>query len=165
MYSGGGYDVAQICKNGHLITAYLLTKRELFKKFCPICGEQTINSCGFCKFPIQGINHFHDSTLFDEDFIIPKYCYNCGKAYPWTELQIRAAKKIIDQLDELQLSEREEFKTAIDDIVHETPDAKPAAYKIKTVLAKVRGEAQTMIRDLIVDIASEAIVKIIMPDR
>jgi len=80
-------------------------------------------------------------------------------------MQIQAAKKIIDLLDELPFSEKEEFKKAVDDIVKETPNAKPAAYKIKTILTKVRGEAQTMIRDLIIDIASEVAVKIILPDR
>jgi hypothetical protein len=78
---------------------------------------------------------------------------------------MEAAKKIIDLAEELQQNDREDLKTAIDDIVKNGPNAKPAAYKIRTALKNIHGEALTMLRDLIVDIASEAIVKIILPDR
>ncbi len=80
-------------------------------------------------------------------------------------MQIRAAKNIIDLLDELKSSEKEEFKKSVDEIVNQTPNAKTAAYKIKLILTKVRGETQKMIRDILVDITSEVAVKIIMPDR
>ncbi len=160
-----GYNTAQICKNGHLITEYSSSYPQHNKKFCQKCGEITITNCESCKEPIQGAYHLHIASAAHREFPIPKYCHNCGKPYPWTELHIRAARKIIDQLDELPSSERDDLKNAINDIAKDTPDAKPAAYKIRTALTKLRGEAQTMLRDLIVEIASEAIVKIIMPNK
>ncbi|HNX17215.1 MAG TPA: DUF2321 domain-containing protein [Methanoregula sp.] len=146
------------------MTASALTEPEYLKKFCPKCGEPTQLRCEFCNFPIQGINLYHE-ILYVNDYTIPHYCHNCGKPYPWTEMQIRAAKNIIDLLDELKSSEKEEFKKSVDEIVNQTPNAKTAAYKIKLILTKVRGETQKMIRDILVDITSEVAVKIIMPDR
>ncbi|MFA4848153.1 MAG: DUF2321 domain-containing protein [Methanoregula sp.] len=161
MYVGNGYDVAQICKNGHLITACAITEPEYLKNFCPKCGEQTLLKCEFCKYPIQGINLYHESSSLN-DYTIPLYCHNCGKPYPWTELQLCAVKKIIDQLNELELSERKEFITALDDIVRDTPNTKPAAYKIREILGKIRGDAQTVIRELIVELITGTAAKIIL---
>ena len=159
-----GYDIAQICKNGHLITAYAKSSPDHRKKHCTICGDLTISICEHCKQSIQGLYHIPGIGAVG-NYKVPKFCHNCGKPYPWTIRQMEAAKKIIEQLDELNPTEQENLKIAINEIITDSPDAKPAAYKIKKVLTKIQGEAQTMLRDLIVDIASEAIVKIIMPDR
>jgi hypothetical protein len=159
-----GYDTAQICRNGHLITEFASTYPEHKKDHCTKCSAETIDACENCGQAIQGIYHAGGLGAIGK-YTKPKYCHNCGKPYPWTELQIQAAKKIIDQLNDLVSSEREDLKNAIDDIVKDTPDAKPAAYKIKTALSKIREEAQAMLRDLIIEIASESIVKIIMPNR
>jgi len=159
-----GYDTAQICKNGHLITAYVESIPEHTKNNCTICGEPTISSCDHCGQPIQGVYHIPIIGAVG-NYTVPKFCHNCGKPYVWTIRQMEAAKKIIDLAEGLQQNDREDLKIAIDDIVKDSPNAKPAAYKIRAALKKIPGEAQTMLRDLIVNIASEAIVKIIMPDR
>jgi hypothetical protein len=159
----GHYDVAQICRNGHLITGYAESYPQDTKKFCPTCGEPTIRICESCNTPIQGEYHADHFGSIGREFPVPKYCHNCGKPYPWTELHIKAAKEAIDLLDELEKSEREELKSAVDDIARDTPAAKPAAYRIKGALGKMGKETQSMFRDILVDIASEVVVKIIMP--
>jgi hypothetical protein len=159
----GHYDVAQICRNGHLITQHAMSSPEFTKKFCSTCGEPTITNCEFCKTQIQGGYHIEGVISIGHKFLIPKYCHNCGKPYPWTELHIKAAKEAIDLMDELEKSEREGLKSAVDDIVRDTPAAKPAAYKIKGAMGKIGKEAQSMFRDLIVDIASQVAVKILIP--
>lgn len=49
-----GYDVAQICTNGHSITSALATVPGAAKKFCDECGAETIFACPNCEHPIRG---------------------------------------------------------------------------------------------------------------
>jgi hypothetical protein len=49
-----GYDVGQVCLNGHVITQFGGTRPEYLKKFCDKCGEPTLIACPKCSKPIQG---------------------------------------------------------------------------------------------------------------
>ena len=42
-----GYDTAQVCLNGHVITQFAETRPEHLKKFCDKCGATLINSNWF----------------------------------------------------------------------------------------------------------------------
>ena len=49
-----GYDTAQICLNGHKITASYHKYPEFRSKYCKDCGEPTIIKCPDCDEEIKG---------------------------------------------------------------------------------------------------------------
>jgi hypothetical protein len=151
-----GYDVAQICLNGHVITAEAASSHHEQQKFCDRCGEPTIKACQDCNAPIRGIDH--DSRV-TSPYLVPHYCYNCGKPYPWTQAKLEAAKEFAEELDGLSSKEKDVLKQSIEELARDTPKTKVAAVKVKKILAKARGAALSMLRDILVDIASETAKK------
>jgi hypothetical protein len=96
------YDTAQICMNGHVVTAYAASSPNRRQDFCSFCGEKTIMSCQNCNNAILGEDHESLIPIFCK----PSYCIKCGKPYPWTQSSIEAAKELIE-LAEIPLEEKE----------------------------------------------------------
>lgn len=44
-----GYDVAQICENGHIVNGASLYYKERNEKHCSKCGAHTITACPACS--------------------------------------------------------------------------------------------------------------------
>jgi hypothetical protein len=79
----GDYDVAQVCREGHVITTTAQSAPQFRRAFCGDCGSPTIMACEHCQAPIRGYYHvpgFIGGTL---DIELPNYCHECGKPYPW----------------------------------------------------------------------------------
>jgi hypothetical protein len=80
-----GYDVAQICLNGHVINDAARTSHEFNERRCRKCGAETITACIECRTPIRGTYHTPGIVVFGGGPVAaPTYCHQCGKAYPWT---------------------------------------------------------------------------------
>src|SRR6266568_5517959 len=80
-----GYDVAQICLNGHVINDRARTSPEFNSQHCKHCGTETITACTNCKALIRG--EFHSPVIVivsGRQIAAPTYCHQCGAAYPWT---------------------------------------------------------------------------------
>lgn len=153
----GTYDTAQICLNGHLITE-LGKNPEYLKNFCPKCGEKTIMNCQYCNNPIKGYHHIEDVFVF-LNYDIPIHCENCGKAFPWTERQSRAAKDLIDLSDNLNSEEKEDLKTSIDDLIKSSPNTVVAQTKYKKYITKAGTEIAQGIKDVLIEVVSETVKK------
>jgi len=95
------------------------------------------------------------------DLPLPSFCPNCGKPYPWTEEKLKAAKELTDEFENLSPEERETLKKSLDDIVRDTPQTPIAATRFKKLVAKAGKVAADGLRDILVDIASEAAKKAI----
>lgn len=132
-----GYDVAQICLNGHMITDLARTRPQHQKKYCPDCGQPTIMQCPSCYSFIQGDYHVDGVSFVGQMAEVPICCHECGKPYPWIEKKIDAAKELIDELDELTHDEKEKLKLSLDDITTENPRNELASIRIKKILPKV----------------------------
>jgi hypothetical protein len=157
-----GYDIAQICTNGHLINSSYSSYPEFNKKFCDKCGAPTITNCGYCNTSIRG--YYHSSGVISfSDITIPSFCHECGKPYPWTEAKVKAAKELSDELENLTPQEREILKKSLDDIIRDTPQTPLASTRFKKIVAKAGKVAVDGFRDILVDIASEAAKKAIWP--
>ncbi|MEX1064325.1 MAG: TIGR02391 family protein [Candidatus Paceibacterota bacterium] len=76
------FDTMQVCRNGHMITAYYDTYPAQRQKFCNKCGEKTIHQCENCNAEIRGF-HTYDGIIGGEDAQVENNCYNCGQPYPW----------------------------------------------------------------------------------
>jgi len=100
-------------------------------------------------------------TLNYTDLQLPSFCPECGKPYPWTEAKLKAAQELSDEIDNLSPEEREILKKSLDDIVRDTPQTPVAATRFKKLVAKAGKVAADGLRDILVDIASEAAKKII----
>ena len=96
----GEYRTAQICLNGHIITEDI-SELELCENFCSQCGEPTITKCPKCNAPIRG-DYYQGYLLAISNCIVPKYCYHCGKPYPWTQTAIDAAVALVEKMDNLK---------------------------------------------------------------
>ena len=127
-----GYDVAQICLNGHYITGYAISSPEFTKKFCTICGAKTITACPVCNTPIRGK---YSDWFGPTKNIIPNYCHNCGKPYPWTESALQSATELLALDDNLTINETQILVDALPDLLTETPKTQLAVAKFKKFLS------------------------------
>jgi hypothetical protein len=103
-----GYDVAQVCLNGHVVNFLTGTQPEHNKNFCSTCGEKTIVQCTHCNAKMRGHYHTVGAISFLPE-VAPSFCHNCGEPYPWMEDRLRIAKELLDHDDKLSLEEREKL--------------------------------------------------------
>jgi len=159
------YDTAQICINGHVINSQSVSRPDHNSDFCDKCGAATITECQNCNKPIRGIYHspYHLISSDVTSFALRSFCPECGKAYPWTETRLKAAKELSDELENLSPEEREILKKSLDDIVWDTPQTPVAATRFKRLVAKAGPVVADSFRKILVDVLSETAKKIIWP--
>ncbi len=146
------YDVALICMNGHLINDCSNTATDHNSEYCKHCGAKCIDACLHCGEKIKG--HYHVAGFFSSSYTIPKFCGKCGNPYPWTEAEMQAAKELIE-LSDLGEADKESFKSAIEDIIVDTPKTKVAGAKIKIYLSRIGEEIRKDIKDILIGIGTE----------
>ena len=152
-----GYDTAQICPNGHVTNDRVLENPDGNRDYCERCGEKNLTECPKCNQQIRGT--YRNVFMSLDRFPLPAHCGGCGNPYPWTERKIAAAI----ELAALELSEEdaEEFNNSVNEIARDTPQAQVGATRIKGLLHKAAPAAAQVIRNLVVDVASETAKKII----
>lgn len=136
-----GYDTAQVCLNGHVITQFAATRRENQKKFCDKCGAETVVACPTCSKPIQGYHHtgrFHG--LVKE--APPAFCHECGTAFPWTEKRLAAAQQLADEAPEFTPEDRQQFQQSLGDLVKQTPNTPCCGQQIQKTATERRQGGQ-----------------------
>ncbi|TAM81488.1 MAG: DUF2321 domain-containing protein [Acidobacteria bacterium] len=158
------YDTAQICLNGHIANARWVSRPQHNQDFCTKCGAKTIINCVACESPIRGYYHI-PGVAAPNPRAVPAYCYNCGKAYPWTEAALKAARDLSDDLDGLSKEEKDKLKGTLDDLVKDSPQTAVAAGRFERLLSKAGKSASESFRQILVDVVSETAKKIIFPDR
>lgn len=156
------YDTAQICPNGHVINDVSERFPQFNKKFCEMCGEETLTECPNCSTAIRGSYH-SEGRLSVSDYSPPAYCYSCGSALPWTELKIQTAIELATESDNLSPEEIEKFEDTVKEIVRDTPRTQLGATRFMKVMTKVGGGTANAIKDVLVDIVSETAKKMIWP--
>ena len=158
------YEVAQICMNGHVITSLLGMDPTRSQKYCSQCGALTITTCPKCNNQIRG--SYYDPTWgqdYEGSYKKPSFCHDCGAAYPWMDSKLKAAHDLSDELDNLTQDERDLLKKSLDDIVRDTPQTTASALRFKKLAAKAGSIAASALKEILVDIASEAAKKVIWP--
>lgn len=93
---------------------------------------------------------------------LPSFCFQCGSPFPWTTRRQQTAIDLfsdeVNNADDCQL-----FEESIRQVLCDTPQAQLASNRVVRLLAKVgKGTAQA-IRDVLVDVVSEAAKKAIFP--
>src|SRR5438552_3658159 len=111
-----GYDIAQICLSGHVITTTARTSADHTENFCSRCGAQTITVCPQCKQPIRGFYHVPGIISLTRNYSRPAHCPNCGTPYPWTQSALKTAQDLAAD-STLAADEKEAFNDALPDLV------------------------------------------------
>lgn len=151
-----------VCLNGHQQSTLVKWNQEV-SGFCEQCGAKLISSCLNCSYPIAGLSDASDSrvldlTWFSRKVVVPNYCHDCSKPYPWTQTRIQATQEIID-LSELDETDKQDFKSSIKDLLVDTPKTKIAAFKYNKYIKKMGEFAGNSLKEVLVVIASEAAKK------
>jgi len=144
-----GCCVAQICRNGHVITDAALRAQDL-PPFCAACGGETFVKCSECGEPIRGEFPPGDSRRASSPpFVRPNYCAACGSPYPWTAAQRETARELAARLEGLSGAERHALQAILDDLITDALRAPVAALEFNTLLCKARGPSARPLRDLV----------------
>jgi len=159
--SDSWYDTAQICINGHVINSMTRFASQRNSSFCQKCGAPTITNCQECGDDIRGYYHVSGVIDLGSNYILPSFCQNCGKPYPWTAAKLKEAQEFSDELDNLSLEEREILKKSIDDIIRDR-NTTVSANRYKMFAAKAGKSAADGLWFIIRDLVSETAKKIIM---
>lgn len=157
-----GYDVAQICLNGHIINDSSKRYPQYNKTFCPKCGERTITKCLKCDKEIQG-RYYTPGVIYLKIEEPPAFCHNCGNPYPWTEKKIRASHELAQELEELSEDEKKILSLSLNEIIKDAPGAILAATRIKKLFPKLKKAGAEALKEILTDITSETIKKILWP--
>jgi hypothetical protein len=155
------YDVAQICPNGHVATSSYNQRPESRRECCESCGEPTIKDCPKCRQPVRG-TRYRPGYPPESRYHRPAFCRSCGSSFSWTERKQRAAIDLF--IDECQdEADRREFEESVGEIAKDTPQALLAARRLTRLLGKAAKETAKAIRNILVDVASEAAKKALLP--
>ncbi len=154
----GNYDVQQVCENGHQITGCYHIGEGERQEFCQKCGAPTIIACPICNKEIQGDKLGEDwDGYWDsvESAIVPSYCSNCGKPYPWTENKIMTAIQIFAEFGNLDEQEQKDIEQDINNITKDIPQAEFSAMRIKRIWEKYGPFAYNVVMEFASKTAAE----------
>ncbi len=154
------YNTALICLNGHMINEMADSYPDFDADFCDKCRASTIRACPNCKTKIRG--QYADS-MSPRPLPVPSFCHGCGKPYPWTDARLEAAHDLAGELENISESEKEILKTSLDDMVRDSPRTTLAITRFKKIMVKAGKGGADALRNLLVDILSEAVRKQIWP--
>jgi hypothetical protein len=152
----GHHDVALICSNGHVINSHVRKYPQFSTERCEHCGAAAIEACGECGAQIRGS---YVSVGVVSQYKRPSFCHECGAPYPWTTSKVAAAKELLGEIDGLSDDQRERLNQSIDQLVEGGPLVEVAATRVKTRLAGAGHGIAQGLRDILIDLLSEAAKK------
>lgn len=156
----GTYHVAEVCPNGHVSTSSADTSPELREKFCSSCGEPTMTQCPSCRAAIRGY-YYVEGVFSLSEYTPPAHCHNCGSAFPWTARKIAGAVELVEVGGGLTDSEIVQLRTDLTELTRDSPKTQVASLRFKKAMAKVGSTVAQGVRDIVVDVLSEAAKKAI----
>jgi hypothetical protein len=157
-----GYDVAQICRNGHLINGMVKRSPGHNAKFCSKCGAEAMTVCKDCKAAIRGY-YFSDTGVVvgGTPMNVPAYCHACGRPYPWTRAALKAARELVAESMKLTEDEKALLTKSLHEIVAETPTTPAAAERVKRLIKKAGPGIGAALSKIVTTVASDAARKIL----
>jgi hypothetical protein len=155
------YRVAQVCPNGHVATTSADQNPELREAFCSQCGEATIVQCSSCSASIRGDYHVEGIFGFGGDYEPPSFCHNCGSQFTWTERKIAGAVELVEAGADLSPEQVQQFRVDLTELTKDTAKTQAAFLRFKKVMTKVGTSIASGVRDIVVDVFSEAAKKTI----
>lgn len=151
----GTYHTAQICLMGHAINSSADRYTELNEKFCSKCGAETISACPHCNAPIRGYYEVPGYVDLSGSYRKPRFCHECGKAFPWTDSALKAAKDYASEIEDISPEDRELLVQSIGEVVRETPQTEVASMRIKRILRGAGSVVADGLKRILVDVVSD----------
>jgi len=93
------------------------------------------------------------------EYALPRFCYQCGKPYPWTDIKLKAASDLAEELEGLSDAERDILKKSLKELVQDAPATEVAAIRVKKVLRKAGSAGIEIFKNVLVDVLSETAKK------
>lgn len=152
----GFYCTAEVCLNGHCSTSYVEESPEVREKYCSKCGSKTITTCQHCNAKIRG--SYTSDLLLRSSYTPPKFCPECGNPYPWTEKALTAAKELIIMSD-VNEEVKDDLIKELANVAADTPRTNVIAIKFSQFIKDAVPVIGSAIKDLIINIGSEALCK------
>jgi hypothetical protein len=87
----------------------------------------------------------------------PNFCGQCGGAFPWTERALAAAREYTDDLEELNVEEKNSLKGTFDDLANDTPHTPVALSRFRRLLEKIAPAAGQGLLQIIVSVATDKV--------
>ncbi len=181
------YHQALVCEYGHLITGDLSAFADSPAEHCPQCGQKCISVCPSCGAPIHGDCYERRMTyelrqsnsLWSESGInysnmpkgvvehpagpcvVPSYCHACGSPYPWTNLLLFEAGRIVDLTDELTAKQKAALKECFPSLLSDMPTTPANALIAAKILQSVSAIAKTALQNLLADHLSAFVLSLL----
>lgn len=152
-----GYDTAQVCTEGHIISMFAASNAERKQDHCIKCGAVTVMECSHCQEPIRG--HHHGSGIGTTPTNPPSFCHKCGKPYPWVEKNLAVGTALIEEMQGLSNSEKEALTKSLGDLVRDVPATEVAVVRFKKYLPKVGTAVYAAFKDVMISVATEEVKK------
>jgi hypothetical protein len=146
-----GYDIAQVCFNGHVICSTAGSSPQFRKSRCNICGEKTLMNCPNCNSKIKGYYHVEGFLDVNMHYELPRFCEDCGEAYPWIGVKVNTAIELVDLIENLTPNEKSDLQDSIKELVKESAKVPIAKVKLKKYLLKVNSDISDGIKDVLKD--------------
>jgi hypothetical protein len=156
-----GYDVMEVCENGHVTTAYASTMSQFRKPHCPSCGAKTMILCPNCSGLIQGAYN-SPGIIAMPPSTPPNNCHLCGAPYPWTVARLAATEELIEDLEDLRAEEKDRLAAAVRDMASDTARTDLGVSRFKKLAAKAGQTVGGSLYKMPVDIASEVAKKALL---
>jgi len=145
------------CLNGHVMGSLSVSQSfpEVQGKFCEKCGEATIASCPECGGAILASYNVSLFSMSASAYELPAYCRGCGKQYPGTSRRLEAVA---------QLANEDGSLSTVEANLRDTLSMQVTAERLlKKLLPKLGLQAAQGVRDILVDVVSEAVRKALWP--
>lgn len=156
------YDIAQVCPNGHVANDATQKQPIHNKEYCPRCGERTTTVCLKCNASIPGRYLVEGVVYAPSHYKLPAFCQYCGRPYPWTSRKQRAAIELF-MAEVEDKKDQEEFRRSVKQITEDTPQAQAASGQLVKLLKKVGNATADTIREFLIELASDAVKKMLIP--
>lgn len=154
------FDRGLVCRNGHWVNYRADDYPSDNASYCSECGAEAIDKCDSCQATIRGEHVYPRVPGFAKQGPPAAYCYSCGRPYPWTVARLQAAQDLLDLVGGSD-PEHERLKGSLGDLVVDTPKTQVAATRMGFFLQRVAPQAAEAMRQLLVDVASEAAKKVL----
>lgn len=157
----GGYDTAQYCRSGHLITQQYGDEMEQRQSFCSVCGSATLAECEECHTSILGAYSANQFNFYPSPR--PNYCRGCGHAHPWLAERLAAAKDLIATEGQLSADDRQQIAQSLSDIASDGPRTELAVIRVKRLVQEAGTTVGDALYRIAIDLASETAKRLLVP--
>lgn len=115
--------------------------------------------CPNCSAMIRGDYHVEGVLTIGDGYVPPAFCHNCGRAFPWTDRKIASAVELVEAGTGISADDIQQFRADLTELTKDSPKTQVASLRFKKIMARAGGSVASGVRDIVVDVLSEAAKK------